>query len=50
LGPLRDDGGGVVEMYIFMASVPRKQLLAKFGFTPGLVSEAHARGGDPRQR
>jgi transketolase len=33
------DGGAVVGMHTFGASAPLKQLLVKFGFTPGRVTE-----------
>jgi transketolase len=33
------DGGAVIGMNTFGASAPLKQLLTKFGFTPGKVSE-----------
>jgi transketolase len=34
------DGGTVIGMHTFGASAPLKQLLTKFGFTPGRVTEA----------
>jgi transketolase len=34
------DGGVVIGMHTFGASAPLKQLLTKFGFTPGRVAEA----------
>jgi transketolase len=33
------DGGAVVGMHTFGASAPLKQLLTKFGFTPGQVAQ-----------
>jgi transketolase len=34
------DGGTVIGMHTFGASAPLKQLLTKFGFTPGRVADA----------
>ena len=33
------DGGAVVGMHTFGASAPLKELLTKFGFTPGKVAQ-----------
>ena len=45
------DGGAVIGMHTFGASAPLKQLLTKFGFTPGQVAEvARERVAAARQR